>query len=137
MLNLNRTLARVTAAVLLAGSLGLGVATTAQAAWRTASQTEHYYSWAGIHVASLGVQGDYNGDGKKITKFDGVRAYPNTYAPLTTYGSVSKGWKNKTSTSGAAYAEATWKMGIKTMWIELTVQSFRDSVTAYANANKC
>lgn len=133
MLRSNRALARATTAFLLTASLALGAATTAEAAWKCAKNTERYYSRLGIHVASLGVQGDYYSDGKKITKFDGVRAYPNTYVPLTTYSSVTKGWRNKTSTTGIAYAEATWKMGIKTYWVELTIQSFRDSVTAKAS----
>ena len=120
-------------ALLLAASLALGICSSAQAAgWKTASKTQHYYSWTGIHVASLGVQGDYYTNGKKITNFAGVRAYPNVYVPLASYSDVKQGWKHKTNTSGVAFAEATYKLGIKTQWIEITVQSFRDSVSATA-----
>lgn len=132
MYKLGRALVRSIVAVLLAASIALGIGATAQAAWKTASKTEHYYSWAGIHVASLGVQGDYYSNGKKITSFSSLRAYPNTYVPLTSYSNVTKVWRSTTSTSGIATAEATWKMGVKTQWVEVTVQTFRDSVSATA-----
>lgn len=132
MLKQNRTFARAVAILLLAASVALGIGATAEAAWRTASKTENYYSWTGIHVASLGVQGDYYTNGTKITSYGAVRAYPTTYVLLTTYSDVSKRWRNKTSTSAVATAEATWTMGVKTMWVEITVQTFRDSVSAYA-----
>lgn len=133
MFKLGRLLVRSITALLLAASLALGIGATAHAAWKTASKTEHYYSWTGIHVASLGVQGDYYSNGTKITNFSSLRAYPNTYVPLTTYSDVTKVWRNKTNTSGIATAEATWKMGVKTQWVEVTVQTFRDSVSATAS----
>lgn len=132
MFRLGKTFARSIIVLMLAASVALGIGATAQAAWKTASNTEHYYSWTGIHVASLGVQGDYYSNGKKITSFSSLRAYPNTYVPLTTYSNVTTIWRNKTSTSGVATAEATWKMGVKTQWVEVTLQTFRDSVSATA-----
>lgn len=123
----------ITAVVGVMTTLGFCSAAQAQSAgWHSANNSEYYYSHVGILDASLGVSGDYYTNGSSITKWGSVYAYPNTYVPFTSYSGVSQSWRYKTSTSGYAYAQATWKFGLQTQWIELNVQTYTDSVSAYA-----
>ncbi len=128
----NGTFIRVFIAIALASSVVLNVCIPAEATGRAADRAARYHAWTGMRPVGRSVPDAYDSGGSKIIDFSTMTVYPKAGASLTTCRGVTKRRPDKAPASGLTTTGATWKMGVKTMWVEITVQSFRDSVSAYA-----
>ena len=66
-------------ALCLSMSLMSSAMVNAAAGTKTAKKSNNYYSWCGILCFTMGVEGNYHSNGKKIDKFSKTKAVTSTH----------------------------------------------------------
>lgn len=105
----------------------------AGAGTKTASNSYSEYSWCGLFIYSMGVEGNYHSNGKKIDKWSTTRAITSTSGTWSVHDKSSS-WINQEATRGDVKAYATFKNGLCTAWFDLAWQTEDRSCTATAKA---
>ena len=125
---------RTAAAVGIAAALTLTAMPNAEAAagYRTASNSFTVKSWVGIPVYTMGVKADYYSNGSRITNHYTARANTATHYPGWSVQSKSAAWTYKASTYSIVTAWATFFYGLDTQWVKVGIQSYDESIRAYA-----
>lgn len=101
--------------------------------WYVTSATLNRYAWTGLWVYSLTVDGYYHTTGTKIDSYGG--AYATASAAnylLWQVQSTSASWAIQGSDFGMAIAQGTFTHGVPTPWGTIAIETYTDSVSAYA-----
>lgn len=101
---------------------------------KTATNTLNRYSWCGIWVYSLGVEGEYASNGYKITQYNGVDAIPKSGFMWFVKDGSSGSWAYKGTKDGTCKAVGTFCQSALTKIIQVPINTQTESV--YANAYK-
>lgn len=126
-----RNLAIVLALCLSMSLMGSAMVNAA-AGTKTAKKSDNYYSWCGVLCFTMGVEGNYHSNGKKIDKFSKTKAVTSTHGTWSAHDKSSS-WIYKGKKSGTVKAYATFKNGIVTTWFEMAWQTYDKSCTATAS----
>ena len=103
----------------------------AAAGTRTAKNSFSEYSWVGLHCYTMGVEGNYHSNGKKIDKYSTTKAVTDTSGTWSAHDK-SASWIYKGTTSGTVKGYATFKNGLVTSWFSLAWQTYDESCSATA-----
>lgn len=101
--------------------------------WYVTSATLNRYSWTGLWVYSLTVDGYYRTTGTAIDSYGGAYATASAANYLLWYvQSASASWAIQAPEFGMALAQGTFTHGIPTPWGTISFETYTDSVSAYA-----
>ncbi len=102
----------------------------ASAQTKSTSNTNTQYSWVGIKIFSIGVEGWYDSNGSRVTSFGKTTARPQCYYMWT--NSNKAAWWTSTANKKQAqcYGQAKFCLGVTTDAVTIGVQSGYWGVTA-------
>jgi hypothetical protein len=132
--NLKKKLLVFLLAVLCLGNFSYALASNSSAASYTITVQKPVHAWTGLHAYTVGAKGFYESNGTRITNFSTIRTIRETSGPWSS-SSPYAAWTYKGTTSGVAYGEAFFILGVSTQWINLGFQSRTDSAQGTARAN--
>lgn len=112
-------------AVLCLGNFSYALASSSSAASYQVTVKKPVHAWTGLHAYTVGALGFFESNGSKITKYSTIRAIRETSGPWSS-SSPYAAWTSKGTTSGVAYGEAFFILGVSTQWINLGFQSRTD-----------
>lgn len=108
-----------------------GAMANASSGTKIARNSYNQYSWCGVLCYSMGVEGNYHSNGTRIDKYSTAKAVTSTHLSWSVHDK-SASWTYKGTTSGTVRAYATFKNGLSTTWIDLSIQSFDERISATA-----
>jgi len=88
------------------------------------------YSWLGIWVYQLKLQGWYDSDGLNIVRYGATACNTRTFGWSAT--NKSSMWISKFAKSGWCRAKATFVLGIASSMITVGIQTMDEEIRAYA-----